>query len=107
MFYGALIGVTLCVSFASGAWSLIYIITNHKRSLWHILTPAIIAGVIFIVPFYLWVYLIIPDFKTTAIIAFSTAIIPLVIGDQFHRVYLKSSVETETPSQENLEFPAE
>jgi hypothetical protein len=107
IFYGGLIGVTLCVSFASGAWSLIYIITDHKRSLWHILAPAIIAGMIFIVPFYLWVYLIIPEIKTTAIIAFSTAIIPLLIGDHFHRVYLKSSVETETPIQENLESPAE
>jgi hypothetical protein len=95
--------LTLGISLLLGLISSRELHRDHPQKLWRILIPASIGAVMFIIPFILWAYMIIPKFSTAAILGCTLPFYPLVVGDQWDRFIPKSEGEMEQPKQEEKE----
>jgi hypothetical protein len=101
--YWGLIYLTLGLSLLRGLLSLFILFRDHRKSLWRILIAATIGAVIFIVPFILWAYMLIPNYSTAVIIGCTLPIIPLIVGDQWHRLYVKPDLNVEKDPEDKLD----
>jgi hypothetical protein len=83
-----------------------FIIRHHRKDLRRILLPATIGAGLFLIPFILWVKMLIPYFGTAIILGIVLAVIPLLVGDQWHRLHRKSKLGVRQPPQEKTDRDA-
>lgn len=103
LFFWGLIYLTLGLSLFHGLSSLLMLLKHHRKDLWRILFTATIGAGIFLIPFILWAYMVIPNFNGAIILGCILSFFPLVVGDQWDRLYIKPKQNIEQEPKEKTD----
>jgi hypothetical protein len=78
--------LTLGSSFLLAVFLFSTIVRHHRKDLRRILVAALIGAGTFLIPFFLWAYVLIPNFTIAAIFGCTLPFIPLLVGNQWHHL---------------------
>ncbi len=79
------------------------IVRHHRKDLWRILIAAALGAAIFLIPFILWAYMLIPNFYGAAILGGILSFFPLVVSDQWDRLHIRPNLNLEKDPEENTD----
>lgn len=77
-----------------------------RNDSWRTLILSAIGAGLFLVPFFLWAEMLISNYGKAIILAIVLAFIPLLIGDQWHRLRRSSTLESDQTPEENTDLGA-